>query len=399
MMLHPGISLLADLPAEYAQRMGILMGTAVFVFFCFAFGIFTLVAIIMAVVKRTTGWIVTAIVCGLPVVGWLALFVLGLVLAIMGKTGVSPGTNSAETITGKTVPYTIQKPAGWKVKRDQKSYDAELTNGTGFVGVIAEKADLGSNETAAKFIRKRFESIGTDLTLSDNQTFSLDGRTWIGFTARCKVMMIPFTYQVYVHSGKEGTFQVWEWSFQNLWDSELPGLNKIVQTVHLPSPGGGPAAGMTANAASLRVVTGVVMPFTIEAPAGWTLWRDVSGYDMLLGDSREYVAVSADRRNFGSTESYATSARQRISSVAFGTVLAANQPARIHDRPWTCFTASTNLQKQPYAYLCYVYSGPEGSVQLTGWAPQNDWAREGPILDRVMHSFRFPPAVASAARP
>jgi hypothetical protein len=140
-----------------------------------------------------------------------------------------------ETLTGKTVAYTIEKPAGWTVKRDMGSYDAVVANGVGYVGVIAEGMDVGSNETVAKFARQRFESIGADLTLGNNQPASLDGRQWISFTAKCKVQNIPFTYQTYVYSGKEGTIQVMTWSFQNQWDRQAPELGKVVQTFHFPA--------------------------------------------------------------------------------------------------------------------------------------------------------------------
>jgi hypothetical protein len=212
-------------------------------------------------------------------------------------------------------------------------------------------------------------------------------------------MTIPFTYQVYVHSGSEGTFQIWTWSFQNLWDSESPELNKIAQTVHLPSSGVAANAAPTSSLASPSLVTGRAIPFTIEEPAGWTLRRDINGYEMLLSDSRGYVAVIAERRNFGTIEFYAQSARKRIASVAYGSVLAGNQAAQINDRAWMCFTAAAKLQNRPFAYLCYVYTGPEGSVQLTAWAPQDRWAQESPALDRVMRSFRFPSAVGSTANP
>jgi hypothetical protein len=396
MMLLSWIPLLADTATNSeAYRQGQVIGATLMI-------IFAVICVIMAFVKRTKEWVVAGSICGFFLFARVALVGLGVGLAILGKTGWSPGTGAAEVITGKTIPYTIEKPAGWKVKRDLKSYDSSLTNGSGYVGVVAEKTDLGSNEVIAEFVRKRLESISTDLSFGDTQACTIDGRTWIGLTARCKVMTIPFTYQVYVHSGSEGTFQIWTWSFQNLWDSESSELNKIAQTVHLPSSGlanvQAPSSA-TSPAASPSLVTGRVIPFTIEEPAGWTLRRDISGYEMLLSDSRGYVAVIAERRNFGTAEFYAQSARKRIASVAYGSVLAGNQPAQINDRTWTCFTAAANLQNRPFAYLCYVYTGPEGSVQLTAWAPQDNWAQESPALDRVMRSFRFPSAVGSTANP
>jgi hypothetical protein len=148
-----------------------------------------------------------------------------------------------------------------------------------------------------------------------------------------------------------------------------------------------------------ETITGKAVPYTIAKPAGWSARRDIKGYDVLLTDSSGYVSVSGDPRNYGSSDSFAKVARQRISSIGPGAVLGNNQIFQIDGHTWVGFTALAHSQNQNFSYLCYVYSGPEGSVQLTGWGPQNDWTREGPILGEVMRSFRFPPVVTAAARP
>jgi hypothetical protein len=212
-------------------------------------GIFGLVSIVMAFTKRTTGWIVMGsisgvgilLVGGILVVAFISGFSKGFVKGFNNARERAAQSQQVETVTGKVIPFTIEKPVGWSVKRDQGSYDAILTNRSGYVGIIAEKADLGGNEPLAKFARKRFESIGADLTLGENETATIDGRTWIGFTARCKVDNLPFAYHCYVHSGKEGSIQLMAWTFQNQWQSEAAELDRIMHTVHLPDDAMAPA--------------------------------------------------------------------------------------------------------------------------------------------------------------
>ena len=242
MMSTSWLPMLAAMPTDPAQRAGYMVGVVIGILLMFGIVVFGLVSIVMAFVKRTTGWIVMGSISGAVMLVIGGIMILALVSGF--TKGFMTGFNKArlsaaekrqvETITGKVVPFTIEKPAGWSVKRDQGAYDAVLTNGNGYVGIIAEKADLGSNEPLVNFARKRFENIGSDLTLGNNETVTFDGRTWIGFTARCKVENLPFAYHCYVHSGKEGSIQLMSWSFQNQWDSVAGELDRVMRTVHVP---------------------------------------------------------------------------------------------------------------------------------------------------------------------
>lgn len=249
MMWTSWAPVLAAIPTDPAQRAGYMIGVVIGLLLMLGIGVFGVVSIVMAFTRRTTGWIVAGSISGVAIVIFGSIMVVAFIAGF--TKGFAKGFNNAraravearqtEIVTGKVIPYTIEKPAGWSVKRDQSSFDAILTNRNGYVGIIAEKASLGDNEPLAKFARKRFENISTDLTLGDNETVTIDGRTWIGFTARCKVDNLPFAYHCYVHSGKEGSIQLMAWTFQNLWESEAPELDRIIRTVHLPDDAMAPA--------------------------------------------------------------------------------------------------------------------------------------------------------------
>jgi hypothetical protein len=234
------VPLLAAIPTDPAERAGYFVGMALGAFLMLAIILFGLFSIIMALVKRTTGWIIAGsisgflilVVGGLLMVGFIVGVTKGLTrtrLPILAKT-------PSEIITGKALPFTIEKPPGWTVTRGSGAYDTLISDGTGYVGVIAETLDAGSNDRVADFSRKRFESMGSELTLGKNEPATLDGHNWLAFTASCKVQNLPFSYRNYVYTGKEGTVQVMEWSYQSNWERESSELSKVVQTFHFPAP-------------------------------------------------------------------------------------------------------------------------------------------------------------------
>jgi hypothetical protein len=141
-----------------------------------------------------------------------------------------------QTVTGNVLPFTIQVPFGWSLKRNQNDFDTIATRGSSYIGVVAEEADLGTSEVIAKLARQRIEDNGADVEMSENDSITIDGREWLQFTAKCKVSLVPIAYQFYVHSGNEGTFQIIGWTAQNLWDRDSAKLRASMLTFRFPKP-------------------------------------------------------------------------------------------------------------------------------------------------------------------
>ena len=57
---------------------------------------------------------------------------------------------------------------------------------------------------------------------------------------------------------------------------------------------------------------------------------------------------------------------------------------------------SRSVEKIPFAYQFYVYTGPEGTFQLLGWTFENLFEREAPQIREVLQSFKFPPSESYA---
>lgn len=234
-------------PSNPAQQAGYIVGMAVGFLLVLAVPVVAIILIILAFVKRTTGWIIAGAISGFVVLVFGVLFIVGFAGGVIkgyreAKVKAIGRSGPAEVVTGNVVHFTVEKPSSWSLKRGEGNFDAIMTDQSGFVGIIAEQADLGSTEPLAQFARKRFQTMGSDLTLGENQTTEIDGHQWIGFTAKCKVQNLPFAYQCYVYSGPEGSIQLMGWSFQSQWDRVHPTLDRVMRTIHLPAPEKAPAA-------------------------------------------------------------------------------------------------------------------------------------------------------------
>lgn len=233
---------LAEVAQSDAFRVGYVIGLVLAFAAMLAVAIFGIVAIVLAFTKRTGGWIVVGCIGGAALLGLAFLFTTGFV------RGFQRGYDNARArrveggapalapvrITGQVLPFTVEQPAGWHLLRKQMAYDVVLSLAEDYVGLIVEEADLGNSTKIAELARQRIGSAGSDVTCGDDESITIDGRTWVAFTVKCKVQDIPFAYQYYVYTGKEGTFQIMGWTFQNLWDRDVTKIRTVMQSFRFP---------------------------------------------------------------------------------------------------------------------------------------------------------------------
>lgn len=232
-------SLIAAVPDSAAGQAGYVVGLIIGVLLMLGITGFGILAVVLAFVRRTTGWIITGSFAGFFAVAFLIMLGVGFVKGF--SKGVQSGLHSKkvsgepQSVTGKTLAYTVQVAPGWTIKRQQGDYDLLANSGGVFFSVVAEDANLGSPKRLADAARTRINTTGDDIHMSDPEPVTIDGREWLAFTVKCKVKLIPFAYQFYCYSGKEGSYQLIGWTFQNLWDSESPKLRESMQTFHFPA--------------------------------------------------------------------------------------------------------------------------------------------------------------------
>jgi hypothetical protein len=224
-----------------AEHAGYIVGIIIGLGFMLGIMAFAIFAIVKAFTKRTTGWIIAGSISGA-----LGLFVF-VCFAIGFVRGVTRGlkanreqregstvTAGSQIITGIKVNYTVTIPSDWTIQRQRKDFDLLANHGTLYAGVIAEEADLGSPETVANIARKNLSKVAENVQLTDPAPFEVDGRSWLRYTVTCDVQKLPFYYQCYVYAGKEGTFQIVAWTFQNLKDKDGPQMDTLAQSFAFP---------------------------------------------------------------------------------------------------------------------------------------------------------------------
>ena len=233
------------------EAIGMLIGVAVVI----GIVVFAIIALIKAFTRRTTGWIIAGTIGGLILSVPVLLVVIGMIIGLSSarkssgtrsavpprdstlRTAATPplvAPSSAQTVRGSDLSYTLTLPPEWTAKRKVEDFDVLASRKSLYVGVIAEEGSLGTPETIATIAREKIKSTGTDLRWSEPTQLLLDGRSWLQFMARCKVDTIPVTYQFYVYSGDEGTFQVVGWTTQDLYDRDAGLMRDVMRTFRFP---------------------------------------------------------------------------------------------------------------------------------------------------------------------
>lgn len=206
---------------------------------------------------RTPGRIILGAICAIPVGLFVNGFIKGFkegidkaktrsltataeapqaVATAMAAPVVSgPPQVAVQKVTGKSLPFTIQIPAGWKIERDTDTYDFVAGNGTSCVSLKAKRADGGSTANFSNAARKRIKEGATGVEFTDHEPIQIDGRKWLQFTATGKVKQISRAYQCYAYSGSEGSFQIIAWTPQDAWNRESATLGQFIFSFRFPS--------------------------------------------------------------------------------------------------------------------------------------------------------------------
>lgn len=219
-----------------AAAAGKAFGHVVFLALVAGVGILVILGLVRAFTKSNKIWIIAGSLGGLFLAWWVGMFVYGLVSGISQEVTKSreASARASAPIVGKSLPYMLERPAGWSVKRGVGEYDAVLNSEHAFVGVIAEKTNPLSSEALAQRAQQRFSGQATEVSFGNQETVTVDGRKWIRFLVRGKMRNQPFVYRYSIYSGKEGMIQLIGWSLANDWDGQSAIIDGVIRTFHFP---------------------------------------------------------------------------------------------------------------------------------------------------------------------
>jgi hypothetical protein len=301
------------------------------------------------------------------------------------------GSVTSTPIRGETTDYAIRFPSDWTVKRNSEPYDALANSRSLYIGIIAEKANLGSSDFVQRFAEKNVRDAGaTDVVVSDPIRVTIDSREWLQFVLKCTSKEgAPIGYQFYVYSGPEGTYQIVSWTAQNLFDREIQRVQPIAQTFTFPRVANSNAS-RARGTSSWRRISGRELACSIRIPADW-IQKPASGdYAMIVSRDVIFVGVIAEEGDLGSPQTLVTLAQKRLAENATDVETGEARSMELDGRRWLQFSAKCAMDQQRYAFQFYVYAGPEGSYQVVGWALEELFDANADELRRVMRTFEFP---------
>jgi S1-C subfamily serine protease len=148
-----------------------------------------------------------------------------------------------------------------------------------------------------------------------------------------------------------------------------------------------------------RTVEGSEIHYSLAVAADWIvkpkqeLSKEEAGdFDLIASHKTVYVAVIAEEPNLGDVDTVVGFSRKLLTQRGTDARLSKVETTSINGRNWRTFSAHITVEKIPFAYQFYVYTGPEGTFQLLGWTFENLFEREAPQIREVLQSFKFPPS-------
>ncbi len=207
-----------------AAVFGVLFGTLAFG----ALAIFTLVAVVMALVKKTRGWVVTAVALTILVGG------AAVVGGVVGFKKASEELGKPRTLTSKDGTTSLQLPPGF-IETPGLSTVASIQAAApllqAFAMVISESKEGQQIDLAAynSAILKQMKGIATQASLGNSTNTTINGMPAMQTRLAGKVQGVDLVYLVTTYDGGPSVHQVLAWTSPANETRVWPTLQKVAQ--------------------------------------------------------------------------------------------------------------------------------------------------------------------------
>jgi hypothetical protein len=142
--------------------------------------------------------------------------------------------------------------------------------------------------------------------------------------------------------------------------------------------------------ADSQTIQGRNILYSIKIPSDWTVQRQKKDFDILANHKTTFIGVIAEEADMGSSENISDLAHKHLENVAENIQWSEPTPVVVDGRNWLRFSVTCRVQKIPFFYQYYVYSGTEGTFQIIMWTFQNLADKNTAQMDAVAQSFTFP---------
>lgn len=229
------------------QIAGVLIVLAAFV----GITVFFVVALVKACKTKRAGWIIGAILSGLPFLLLVIVFMFGAArgfkqamnrskeLVAARKHEPSQLLTAAMTpVTGSTISYTISMPwlEDWQKSDNHAPFDYLFSYHDAYVGVIAEGIGMGTSERIRDFTQKNIAAKAESYSASTATNITIDAHTWITYDADATMHGVKIKYRFFVYSDADYTFQIITWTGPSLFDHFSPVFDRVAGSFKMPPP-------------------------------------------------------------------------------------------------------------------------------------------------------------------
>jgi hypothetical protein len=229
------------------QIAGVLMVLAAFV----GITVFFVIALVKAFKTKRAGWIIGAILSGIPFLLLAIVFMFGVArgfkqamnrsaeLVAAKKHEPSQLVTAAMTpVTGSTIPYSISLPwlDDWHKSDNHVPFDYMFNYRDAYVGVVAEGIGMGTPERIRDFTQKNLATKADSYSATTATNITIDAHTWITYDADATMHGVKIKYRFFVYADADYTFQIITWTGPALFDHFSPVFDRVAGSFKMPAP-------------------------------------------------------------------------------------------------------------------------------------------------------------------
>ena len=220
---------------DTAYQVGYIFGILLVAGLGIGFIIFAIIAVVKAFTKKTTGWIVTACLSGLLMIGILGAFVVAVVAGVVTAVNSASGNSPNIQLSSKDGIYSFDVPSAWK-EMPKLNPAASLGAGNGLreqylMLFVDSKEDFkGSLESFSKLVTERIAKKMQGSALGEVKHLTINGhpahQRRISGTANNLGL-------VYLHTSVElpdSYCQILCWTLTSKESTAFPVFEKVIPT-------------------------------------------------------------------------------------------------------------------------------------------------------------------------
>ncbi len=232
-----------------AFKMGQVIGVLVVLAVVVGLGVFFVIALVKAIKTRRAGWIVAAVLSGLPFFLLFGAFLVGVFLgasrAMTHSREVAASRRGEASdllqapmspVAGVALPYEISLPAlsAWQAHENHPPFDHFYSYRDAYAAVIAENVGMQSPERLCEFTRGILEKKASHSATTPPQPLEINGRTWLTYDADATIEGIELKYRYYLYADDARSIQLITWTGTPLFARYGPVFDRIARSFKLP---------------------------------------------------------------------------------------------------------------------------------------------------------------------